>query len=101
MSFWLSCLQVIFGGARLRRRSPHWQRVTAMLRSVLALILFTSAVPAAVIHGRVVDAKSCEPVKKAVVIIRHAQEPGLGAMTDLIRRKRKEDCSERWTRPAE
>ena len=28
------------------------------------------------------EAKSGEPVKKAVVIIRHAQEPGLGVMTD-------------------
>jgi protocatechuate 3,4-dioxygenase beta subunit len=53
-----------------------------MLRSVIALILSTSVLPAAAIHGRVVEAKSGDPVKKAVVIIRHAQETGLGAMTD-------------------
>jgi protocatechuate 3,4-dioxygenase beta subunit len=34
------------------------------------------------IHGRVIEAKSGEPVKKAVVIIRRTQEPGFGAVTD-------------------
>src|SRR5579883_2440730 len=53
-----------------------------MFRAVLSVVLFVSTAPAGVIHGRVVDAKSGEPVKKAIVVIRHAQEAGLGAITD-------------------
>jgi len=34
------------------------------------------------IQGRVVQSKSGEPVKKAVVILRRGQEPGIGASTD-------------------
>jgi len=34
------------------------------------------------IHGRVLQSKSGEPVKKAVVILRRGQEPGTGALTD-------------------
>ncbi|HWD98349.1 MAG TPA: hypothetical protein VG345_04915 [Bryobacteraceae bacterium] len=68
----------------------------AMMRNVVASALSIFAVPElhsfqnpasgsparGAIHGRVIEAKSGEPVKKAVVIIRRAQEPGLGAVTD-------------------
>src|SRR5260370_34748841 len=34
------------------------------------------------IHGHVLQSKSGEPVKKALVILRRSQEPGTGASTD-------------------
>ena len=42
----------------------------------------TAAPVRGAIHGRVLQSKSGEPVKKAVVILRRGQESGTGASTD-------------------
>ena len=66
------------------------------LRVLLALCLFSpstirafqkpagGAPTGSSVHGRVIESKSGAPVKKSVVILRRAQEPGIGASTDAF-----------------
>jgi hypothetical protein len=68
------------------------------MRVILALTLFIAVAPGlycfqsqapdapnrGAIHGHVLESKSGEPVKKALVVLRRGQEPGAGALTDAL-----------------